>query len=96
MKERECVTLNQQYQSVFGISELDRDITIEYLYSEEDLPPIEERMEIVKFTIAEIKDTVARITSESPGPSEVCPLLLKNIISINYFFVSPLFETRQW
>ena len=51
--ERECVTLNQQYQSVFGISELDRDITIEYLYSEEDLPPIEERMEIVKFKIAE-------------------------------------------
>ena len=34
-------------------------------------------MEIVEFKIAEIKDTVARITSESPGPSGVCPLILK-------------------
>ena len=77
IKEKECVTLNNQYQSVFGTSELENDINIEYLYSEEDLPPPENRLEIVKFTITDIKETVAKINSESPGPSGVCPLILK-------------------
>ena len=79
IKERECVTLNKQYQSVFGTPELENDINIDYLYSEEDLPPPERRMEIVEFTIADIKETVAKITSESPGPNGVCPLILKKL-----------------
>ena len=77
INEKECETLNKQYQSVFGTPEPDDEINIEYLYSEEDLPSPEKRLEIVKFTITDIKKTVARINSESPGPSGVCPLILK-------------------
>ena len=77
INEKECETLNKQYQSVFGTPEPDDEINIEYLYSEEDLPPPEKRLEIVKFTITDIKETVAKINSESPGPSGVCPLILK-------------------
>ena len=70
-------TLNKEYQSVFEEPDPNDCLPPNYLDSEEDLPKSGERLENARFNIKTIQKIVMGMTSESPGPSGICPLLLK-------------------
>ena len=92
MEESEAETLNKEYQSVFEEPDPNDCLPPNYFDSEEDLPTAGERLENSRFTISTVRKIVMGMSSESPGPSGICPLLIKRTFNTIRGYIMLLFR----